>query len=220
MNKKAVRKVGRPTTTSRDAILQAAIELLAEGGETALSFRKLGDRLGLSAPSIYTYFANKQTLLLAIAECVLQLEPLPDKQDMQPHQELAFRINDLRNKLLDKEHLLFLFNTALPATAMLDVVAVLAGVIERAGVPKPQALLHGQSLLWMTMGFTLFETGSRQEEILQEFEQLGGCYDEMLQHLDLTSHERLWRETLERNLLFLKEAEPLAARNSNKGNSD
>lgn len=204
MKTKAARKVGRPTTTSRDAILQAATELLAEGGETALSFRKLGDRLGLSAPSIYTYFANKQSLLLAIAEGVLELEPLPDKQGMQPHQELAFRLNDLRNKLLARDHLLFLFNIALPATAMLDVVQALAIVIEKAGIPREQSLLHGQSLLWMTIGFTLFETGSRQEGILQEFEQLGGGYDELLQHLDLTCHERLWSETLERNLLFLK----------------
>ena len=45
------------------AILEAARDLLAEGGLEALSMRGVAARVGVSATAIYNYFENKQALV-------------------------------------------------------------------------------------------------------------------------------------------------------------
>lgn len=48
---------------TRDALIRACAELIAEEGLAALSLRKVADRVGIKAPSIYAHFANKEALL-------------------------------------------------------------------------------------------------------------------------------------------------------------
>jgi AcrR family transcriptional regulator len=45
------------------AIIEAARDLIAEGGIEALSMRGVADRVGISATAIYHHFANKQALV-------------------------------------------------------------------------------------------------------------------------------------------------------------
>jgi AcrR family transcriptional regulator len=52
----------RPAETET-AILEAARDLLAEGGPSALSMRAVASRVGISATAIYNYFENKQALV-------------------------------------------------------------------------------------------------------------------------------------------------------------
>ena len=55
----------------RDEILVAARDLLAEtGSEDAVSLRAVAARVGVSTPSIYLHFADKQALLDAVCEQV------------------------------------------------------------------------------------------------------------------------------------------------------
>lgn len=48
---------------TRDALIHACAELIAEEGIAALSLRKVAARVGIKAPSIYVHFANKEALL-------------------------------------------------------------------------------------------------------------------------------------------------------------
>jgi AcrR family transcriptional regulator len=50
------------------AILEAARDLLAEGGLDALSMRAVAARVGVSAPAIYNYFESKQALVRRVIE--------------------------------------------------------------------------------------------------------------------------------------------------------
>jgi AcrR family transcriptional regulator len=52
----------------RNAILQAAGELLLEVGHDAFSLRKVAERVGYSATAIYRHFADKDALLYAVTE--------------------------------------------------------------------------------------------------------------------------------------------------------
>lgn len=53
----------------RGDVLRAAMELLAETGEEdAVSLRAVAQRVGVSVPSIYLHFADKQALLDAVCE--------------------------------------------------------------------------------------------------------------------------------------------------------
>jgi AcrR family transcriptional regulator len=55
-------------SSARDAILQAAGELLLAVGYEAFSLRKVAERVGYSATAIYRHFADKDALLYAVTE--------------------------------------------------------------------------------------------------------------------------------------------------------
>ena len=54
------------TSSTETAILEAARDLLAEGGIDALSMRAVAARVGVSATAIYNYFENKQALVQSV----------------------------------------------------------------------------------------------------------------------------------------------------------
>jgi TetR/AcrR family tetracycline transcriptional repressor len=56
----------------RQAIAEAGLELLAEGGMDNLSTRKLASRLGVKSASLYHHFRNKQQLLDEIADAMIR----------------------------------------------------------------------------------------------------------------------------------------------------
>ncbi|MHA6481721.1 TetR/AcrR family transcriptional regulator [Paenibacillus sp. strain BS8-2] len=58
---------------SEEKILEASWELLAEDGIEKFSLRRLADRLGIQAPSLYWYFKSKQKLYQRLANQVSQI---------------------------------------------------------------------------------------------------------------------------------------------------
>jgi AcrR family transcriptional regulator len=52
----------------RQALLREARQLLREGGVEELSLRKIAERIGVSAASLYHHFKDKNDLLCALAE--------------------------------------------------------------------------------------------------------------------------------------------------------
>ena len=72
-----------PTTKPRvplseERVLEAAVALADEGGIDALTMRKLADRLGVKAMSLYNHVANKDALLDGIVDAVWGEISLPD----------------------------------------------------------------------------------------------------------------------------------------------
>jgi TetR/AcrR family tetracycline transcriptional repressor len=57
---------------TREAIVAAALELLAEGGLEAVSFRRIATRLGISAPTLYWHVDSKRQLMDLMAEALGQ----------------------------------------------------------------------------------------------------------------------------------------------------
>jgi AcrR family transcriptional regulator len=56
------------TEATRRAILDAAAELFAEGGEKRLSIREVCARAGVTAPTVYHHFGDKDGLVLKVIE--------------------------------------------------------------------------------------------------------------------------------------------------------
>ncbi|HWZ19753.1 MAG TPA: helix-turn-helix domain-containing protein, partial [Ktedonobacteraceae bacterium] len=52
----------------RNALIQAGLEILAEGGAQELDLRKVARRAGVSHAAPYRHFADKQALVAAINE--------------------------------------------------------------------------------------------------------------------------------------------------------
>jgi len=53
---------------TREAIVDAALALLADGGLDCVSFRRIAARLGVSGPTLYWHVANKRELMDLMAE--------------------------------------------------------------------------------------------------------------------------------------------------------
>src|SRR5216684_6656903 len=54
--------------TRRDEILLAAKELFLTEGYNATTIRKIADRVGVSAPTLYVYFTDKDAIMLALCD--------------------------------------------------------------------------------------------------------------------------------------------------------
>ncbi|MGV8852141.1 MAG: TetR/AcrR family transcriptional regulator C-terminal domain-containing protein [Rhodoglobus sp.] len=62
---------------TREAILAAALELADSEGSEALTMRKLADRIGVEAMSIYYHVPNKEAILTGIVDLVFSEIELP-----------------------------------------------------------------------------------------------------------------------------------------------
>lgn len=198
------RRVGRPSVTSREKILAEAIALLQQQGLSALSLRHLAKQLNISPTSLYRYFDSKQQLVTALGEQVVQLDGGSLPAGLSPEQRLETLLNQLRQQVLTLPGLLAHFNSALPAETMVATIAVLAQPIIEMGLEDALAVRHAQSLVWMTLGFALFETSSSQADIVGQFLDLPDHLQGTAKYLELGDHERLWRELVARNIQGIK----------------
>lgn len=57
---------------SRDRVVSAAVEYIEENGLPALTMRRLGERLGVEAMSLYRYVPGREDLLDAVVEHILE----------------------------------------------------------------------------------------------------------------------------------------------------
>lgn len=73
---------GRSTSPlSKEKVIQSALELADEGGVTSLTMRKLAEKLGVEAMSLYYHVANKNEILDAILDAIFSEIQLPDPND-------------------------------------------------------------------------------------------------------------------------------------------
>ena len=71
MTEKSPRRPRRDDALSRERIIAASIELLDSGGEAALTFRTLSDKLATGPGAIYGHIANKHDLLAAACDAIV-----------------------------------------------------------------------------------------------------------------------------------------------------
>ncbi|MEM6989309.1 MAG: TetR/AcrR family transcriptional regulator C-terminal domain-containing protein [Myxococcota bacterium] len=71
----------RKAIVSRPEIFAAAIELIDEVGLEAMTMRKLGERLGVEAMTVYNYVANRDAVLDGVYETVLAEVTIPETTD-------------------------------------------------------------------------------------------------------------------------------------------
>jgi AcrR family transcriptional regulator len=81
--------------SSREAVVDAAAELLDEGGPAAVTFRAVGERVGLSHNAAFKLFRDKESLLAAVATAELRRQAAPPRRQ----RGVADPIEDLRRRL-------------------------------------------------------------------------------------------------------------------------
>ena len=64
----AKRRAAKEPASTREAILAAAERIVSRGGEDALSIRELCARVGVTAPTVYHHFGDKDGLLAEVVD--------------------------------------------------------------------------------------------------------------------------------------------------------
>lgn len=92
---------GPRRTLSEQAILDAALALLAELGADRVTIRGIANRVGIAPNAVYTYFPDKAAVLHGLAEQLLG-RVLDDRQtDARPWRDRVHTLaHDLRAELL------------------------------------------------------------------------------------------------------------------------
>lgn len=134
----------RNPTRTREAILDAARELLLDAGQSRLSIRAVADRAGLTHGTIYLYFRDKDDLLYQVAETsahelAARLRRLPRSLDAR--ERLRQTYLSLVDAALDAPEVFHFVYTLRPTRASGDsTIPPLAAILEAPLVDAVAAL--------------------------------------------------------------------------------
>ena len=111
---------------SRERVLRAAVELADEAGIEALTMRKLGQRLGVEAMSLYNHVSNKDDILAGMIDLVFDEIELPAEE---------------------KDWYTAMRQRALSARATLYRHSWAVGLMESISNPGPASLRHHDAVI-------------------------------------------------------------------------
>ncbi|MEU1664761.1 helix-turn-helix domain-containing protein [Streptomyces sparsogenes] len=152
------RTAGQRAGLTRETVLRAARELLAEGGLTALSMRALAGRLDVAPNALYSHVANKTALIDDLLDDVLAGVEAPAPDTGAPVTRLHQLMASTYTVLLAHPDLVPLYLSRQgargPHAQRLGNIA--AALLRRAGVPEPAASEALRVLIVYTIGFAAF----------------------------------------------------------------
>ncbi|MGZ6777466.1 MAG: TetR/AcrR family transcriptional regulator C-terminal domain-containing protein [Mycobacterium sp.] len=143
-------------------VVEAATAILDTYGIADLTMRRLGRELNVSPGALYWHFANKQQLLGAIADRILESV---DDAPGDWRGSLSGICGGLRDALLshtDGAELVSASFAAGQSGAMTQIVARLAEAVADAGVRGEQAELAARTVVYYVLGFTADEQSRLQ----------------------------------------------------------
>lgn len=143
-------------------VVDAATAILDNYGIADLTMRRLGRELNVSPGALYWHFANKQQLLGAVADRIL--EPVDDAPgDWRVRMAVTCRL--LRDALLshtDGAELVSASFAAGQSEAMGRIVVGLGAAAMDAGVASEHAELAARTVVYYVLGFTADEQSRLQ----------------------------------------------------------
>ncbi|GJF12514.1 TetR family transcriptional regulator [Mycolicibacterium cyprinidarum] len=149
-------------------VVEAATSLLDEYGIADLSMRRLARELAVSPGALYWHFANKQQLLGAVSDRILQPVYISAQPSTDPdgwRARITGTCGQLREALLshtDGAELVSASFAAGQSEAMNGVLARLSAAAAEAGVDDPHAELAARTVIYYVLGFTADEQSRMQ----------------------------------------------------------
>ena len=145
-------------------VVAAATAILDDFGIADLTMRRLARELNVTPGALYWHFANKQQLLGAVADRILQ----PDCHDggvLDWHERIVAVSSALRDALLshtDGAELVSASFAAGQSDVMRQILARLAEAATGAGIEPAEAELAARTVIYYVLGFTADEQSRLQ----------------------------------------------------------
>lgn len=150
----------------RGDVLDGAMAILDEYGLGDLTMRKLATSLGVQPGALYWHFPNKQTLLGAMADRILEDvdAPVTSTRWDEGITELAHRLRGALLTHRDGAELVAATYASRLTTSRARESFVAAGI--RAGLSRAHAELAAYTLLYFVLGHTVDEQSRAQMEAI------------------------------------------------------
>ena len=149
----------------RGDVLAGALKILGEYGLADLTMRRLATSLGVQPGALYWHFPNKQTLLGAMVDTILDGICVASAQEQEwdaAYDELAHRLRAALLAHRDGAELVSAAFASRLTTSTIREAFVGAGL--RAGLSGPHAELASHALLYYVLGHTVDEQSRAQME--------------------------------------------------------
>jgi AcrR family transcriptional regulator len=159
--------MGRPRTLTHDEFLEEALRIVDAEGLDALTFRRLGEEVGVSYTAVYTYFDSRQDLLEELAgRLVANALAGADISDASPRRRLLAIAAAIRSGFSKHPRALpvFLASTREPPGTDTAVAAVI-GALEEGGLSGEQLALAYRIFESYVGGATVFDFGAAPEHL-------------------------------------------------------
>jgi AcrR family transcriptional regulator len=156
--RKAVSRPRGRRGLDKNAILDAAFDMLSREGEVGFSVRKLGARIGVDPMTVLHHFGSKDELLRRIADRALAtIElPLPSGDWRVDLRNVAAAYRNLAHRHPRIFHLHFRFHATGPADHASSEVVYRA--LRSTGLPDAEAAGLGLAFYAFILGYALAET--------------------------------------------------------------
>jgi AcrR family transcriptional regulator len=163
---------------NRERILQSALELVDEQGVEALTMRRLGQRLGFEAMSLYNYVANKEEVIDGMLELVLAETELPRTADdwASAVRETAISVHAALRRHPWSARELLAYGRIRPAR--LGYMEALLAQLREGGLPPETTFVAYHVLDAHIFGFSLWEGSHSFTE--EEVEELSVVFEEVI----------------------------------------
>jgi AcrR family transcriptional regulator len=141
-----------------DEIVDAAVEIFQEAGLDAVSMRSVSTRLGVSPVPLYSRIGNRDALVDAIADRLLE-DLAPPSNDGESWDAYALRWSrELRSRLGQaRDSRLIVWHGR---EAYVEASRPLVKVMRRDGFAADAAVQACRLLIWATVGFGAVESGA------------------------------------------------------------
>jgi len=147
---KGVSRRERPSKPglSREGIVDTALDLLASGGMSGLSLRKVAAELDTGAASLYVYVANLRELYALMLDRAVGEVAIPDETGGDWRERLSFLLVSYTRCLLSRSGMGRLAVTTMSSgTNMLRLAEAIAALLQQGGVVSPRMTLAAMDTL-------------------------------------------------------------------------
>jgi TetR/AcrR family tetracycline transcriptional repressor len=143
----------RRTVLTRAIVVDAAIKMIGEGGLESFSMPKLGKALGVSAPSLYHHFSDKDALLAEVARTVATPEA-PSALPAEAHwtDYLVTQSVALRRSIVAHPHCAPLLVRFMPRENMFEEYEQMCRFLLASGVPPRDHIRIVDGMTALTIG--------------------------------------------------------------------
>jgi AcrR family transcriptional regulator len=159
--------MARPSTHSKDDFVTAAMAIVDAEGLDALSFRRLGDEMGVSHTAVHNYFENKTALVdELIGQMMSELPDGPPPDDLSVRGRLMWFAR--RTRAIIKSHprlAAALVSTTGMATASASSSAAAVAILEEGGLEGSDLVQAYLILEGYLFGWLIFEVGDFEDHL-------------------------------------------------------
>lgn len=157
----------------KERIVTEAVALLDDGGLDGVTLRRLAQRLGVQAPTLYWHIRNKAELVNALAEAILEAEltQLKPPGEDEPWREWLIGVAQrLRRAMLAHPDGARVVSAAHLSPTMAAVSELAMSTLVDRGLPLRQARLTVLVVQRFTIGHVLEEQSPPDEDALDGFD--------------------------------------------------